>query len=92
MVVDNLKVHSSDRAREAIEARGVQLWFLPSYVPDLTPFEEAFSKLKALLRRAQARTAEAPSAAIWAALRAITPGDAKGWFHHRGCSPKGQLP
>ena len=84
VVVDNLKAHHRERARAAIEARGAELWFLPSYSPDLTPIEEAFAKLTHLLRRAAARTHEALAAAIWAALAAITPADAAGWFSHCG--------
>ena len=84
VVMDNLKQHRSDRTRDLIEARGAELWLLPSYSPDLNPIEEAFSKLKALLRTAAARTHEALVAAIWAALRAITPADARGYFTHCG--------
>ena len=84
VVVDNLKVHYSDRARAAIEARGAQLWYLPPYSPDLNPIEEAFSKLKTFLRSAAPRTLEEHSTAIWAALRTITPQDAAGWFAHAG--------
>jgi transposase len=91
VVVDNLRAHHSERARQALEARGASLWYLPAYSPDLTPIEEAFSKLKAQLRRVQARTAEALSAAIWAGLRAITPRDATGWFRHCGYQLQGQL-
>ena len=69
------------RTRAVIEARGAELWFLPAYSPDLNPIEEAFSKVKALLRTAAARTHEALVAAIWAALRAITSADAHGYFH-----------
>lgn len=84
VVVDNLQVHHSDRARAAIEARGAQLWYLPSYSPDLNPIEEAFSKVKTFLRSAEPRTLEDHSTAIWAALRTITPQDAAGWFAHAG--------
>ena len=84
VAVDNLSAHHSDRARRAVEARGAELWFLPSYSPDLTPIEEAFAKLKALLRQAAARTAEALAEAIWSALVAITPADARGYFTHCG--------
>jgi len=84
VVVDNLKVHYSDRARAAIEARGARLWYLPPYSPDLNPIEEAFSKVKAFLRSAAPRTREAHSTAIWAALRTVTPNDAAGWFAHAG--------
>lgn len=84
VVVDNLKVHYSDRARQAIEAAGAELWYLPPYSPDLTPIEESFSKLKAFLRSAAPQTLEDHSTAIWAGLRTITPQDAAGWFVHSG--------
>ena len=88
VVVDNLRAHHSERARAAIEARGASLRFLPAYSPDLTPIEEAFAELKHLLRRAAARTHEALVAAIWAALAAIVPQDAAGWFTHCGYPPR----
>ena len=88
VVVDNLRQHHSERARRAIEARGASLRFLPSYSPDLTPIEEAFSKVKTLLRRAAARTHETLAAAFWAAVAAITPQDAAGWFAHCGYPPR----
>jgi transposase len=84
VVIANLSAHKSARVRQAVEARGAQLWFLPAYSPDLSPIEEAFSKLKALLRRAAARTREALEAAIREALEAITPQDAHGWYAHCG--------
>ena len=84
VVMDNLQQHRGARTRELIEARGAALWFLPSYPPDLSPIEEAFAKLEALLRTAAARTPEALVAAIWAALAAITPADACGYFTHCG--------
>jgi transposase len=84
VVVDNLKVHYSDRARAAIEAQGAHLWYLPPYSPDYNPIEEAFSKVKTVLRSAQPRTLEDHSTAIWAALSTITPQDAAGWFTHSG--------
>jgi transposase len=55
VVMDNLGAHKSERVRELIEGRGCELLFLPAYSPDLNPIEEAFSKVKALLRRAGAR-------------------------------------
>jgi transposase len=88
VVVDNLKVHYSDRAKAAIEARGAHLWYLPAYSPDLTPIEEAFSKVKGALRTSGPRTVEAHSTAIWAALRTITPQDAAGWIAHAGYGPR----
>jgi transposase len=90
VVLDNLRQHQGERTRALIEARGAALWFLPSYSPDLTPIEEAFSKLKALLRTAAARTHEALAAAIWTALKAITPADAQGYFTHCGYPPLAQ--
>ena len=84
VVVDNLRAHPDERARAAIEERGAELWFLPSYSPDLTPIEEGFSKVKAHLRRAEARTDEALSAAIWAGLATVTPQDVRGWYRHAG--------
>jgi transposase len=90
VVMDNLSAHKGGRARQAIEARGAQLWFLPAYSPDLSPIEEAFAKLKALLRRAEARTREALEAALGQALEAITPQDARGFFGHCGYLPQAQ--
>ena len=87
VVVDNLKVHDSDRARAAIEAQGAQLWYLPPYSPDLNPIEEAFSKVKAGLRTAAPRTLADHGTAMWAALRTISPQDAAGWFAHAGYLP-----
>jgi transposase len=84
VVTDNLRAHHDERAQAAIERRGAELWFLPSYSPDLTPIEEGFSKLKAHLRRLEARTDEALSAAIWGGLTTITPHDVQGWYRHAG--------
>jgi transposase len=84
VVMDNLRQHQSGRTRALIESRGAELWFLPAYSPDLNPIEEAFSKVKTLLRTAAARTHETLVAAIWAALRAITSADARGYFTHCG--------
>lgn len=92
VVADNLTVHHSERARAAIEASGAQLWHLPPYSPDLTPIEEAFSKVKAFLRSAEPRTLEDHSTAIWAALSTITPQDAAGWFAHAGYGTRRRRP
>ena len=80
VILDNLNTHTGESVRQAIEARGCQLLFLPSYSPDLSPIEEAFSKLKAVLRRIGARTPESLQEAIGQALLTITPRDARGWF------------
>jgi transposase len=84
VVVDNVGAHQPDRIRALVEAAGCELVFLPAYSPDLSPMEEAFSKLKARIRAAAARTRAALDAAIAAALEAVTPADAAGWFTHAG--------
>ena len=84
VVLDNLGAHRPRRIRELIEARGAELAFLPSYSADLNPIEEAFSKIKNILRKLGARTREALIEAMSVALSAITPGDAAGWFDHCG--------
>jgi len=87
VILDNLNTHTGDKVRQAIEARGCQLLFLPSYSPDLSPIEEAFSKLKAFLRRVGARTPETLQEALGQALLTITVQDAHGWFGHCGYQP-----
>jgi transposase len=87
VIWDNVRTHQGATVRALIEARGCRLLFLPPYSPDFSPIEEAFSKLKAFLRRAEARTREALDAAITAALATITAADAHGWFTHCGYAP-----
>jgi transposase len=84
VLMDNLGAHKTRRVRELVEARGAQVWFLPAYSPDLNPIEEAFSKVKALLKKAAARTKEALMEAMAGTLGAVTPEDARGWFAHSG--------
>jgi transposase len=84
VVMDNLAAHKGERVRELIEGRGCSLLFLPPYSPDFSPIEEAFSKVKARLRRAAARTRAALVEAIGQALDAVTAKDARGWFAHCG--------
>jgi transposase len=84
VVMDNLSAHKADRIRQAIEARGCQLLFLPPSSPDFTPIEQAFSKIKALLRGLGARTKEALQEAVGLAIEAITRHDAAAWFAHAG--------
>ena len=76
VLMDNLSVHTSGWVRKLIEERGCQLWLLPSYSPDFNPIEEAFSKVKGLLRKAKARTLEALFGATAQALLAISAEDA----------------
>jgi transposase len=87
VILDNLSTHIGATVRQAIEARGCRLLFLPSYSPDFSPIEEAFSKLKAFLRREGARTPEALQDAIEQGLLTITAQDALGWFTHCGYLP-----
>jgi transposase len=84
VLMDNLSVHRSKWVRELIEERGCELWLLPSYSPDMNPIEEAFSKVKNLLRRAGARTLGALFEATAEAIRAVSREDARGYFGHCG--------
>ncbi|WP_273888875.1 IS630 family transposase [Rubrobacter naiadicus] len=91
VVMDNLSAHKGERVRELIEGRGCELMCLPPYSPDLNPIvEEAFAKIKALLRRAGARSREALIEEIGQALDAVTASDARGFFEHRGYRPLAQ--
>ena len=84
VVMDNLSAHKGERIKELIEQRGCQLIYLPSYSPDFNPIEEAFSKIKRLVRKAEARTREALVEAIGWALSAVSSKDARGFFEHCG--------
>jgi transposase len=90
VVLDGLGAHRTDKVRELVEARGAELLFLPSYSPDLNPIEEALSKIKNIVRKAQARTREALVEAISRALSTITLEDVAGWFAHCGYYPQDQ--
>ena len=91
VVLDGLGAHRTDKVRELVEGRGADLVFLPSYSsPDLNPIEEAFSKIKQLVRKVGARTREALEEAIGRALAAVTSEDAAGWFAHAGYEPQDQ--
>ncbi len=84
VVLDNLSVHRAARVRRLVERAGCRLLFLPPYSPDLNPIEQAWSKLKALLRSAGARTVDALHAALADVVDAVTPRDAAGYFRHAG--------
>ena len=84
VVMDNLSAHKGGRVRELVEGAGCELLYLPPYSPDLNPIEEAFAKVKGLLRKAQARTCETLIEAMGPALAAVGPSDARGFFEHRG--------
>lgn len=92
MVVDNLSVHKGGRVKEIVQGRGCELLYLPPYSPDMNPIEEAFAKLKGLLRRAEARTREALVEAMDRAVDAVTSKDARGFFERRGYRAEAQLP
>jgi transposase len=93
VVMDNLSAHKGERIRKLVEAGGCKLLYLPSYSPDLNPIEEAFSEIKGILRKAQARSREPLIEAMGRALDAITCRDARGFFvfEHCGYRSLGQL-
>lgn len=90
VVMDNLSVHKGPRVRRLVEGAGCRLLFLPTYSPDLSPVEGAFSKVKQVLRRAGARTFEALDQATAGAIQAVTARDARGWFGGCGYHLAGQ--
>jgi transposase len=91
VVMDNLSAHRPKRIRELIEQQGCELLYLPAYSPDYNPIEEAFAKIKNLLRKAAARSKEALVEAIAAALSAVTAQDVRGFFEHAGYRLTGHL-
>ena len=88
VVLDRLGAHRTDRVKQLIEGRGADLVFLPSYSPEMNPIEEAFSKIKQLVRKAGARVREELVETIGRALAAVTIEDAAGWFAHAGYWPQ----
>lgn len=89
MVMDNLQVHKMRRVRKLIEERDCSLVLLPSYSPGFNPIEQAFSKIKGILRKAKARTFEALVEATGQALWAVTIEDAHGFFECCGYDAPG---
>jgi transposase len=86
VVMDNLSPHKSDPTLALITATGAQVLFLPAYSPDFNPIEKMWSKVKALLRTAEARTPDDLVRAIGQALEQVTAQDALGWFVSCGYS------
>jgi transposase len=84
VVLDNLSARKAARIRQALAARGCELVFLPPYSADFTPIEQAFSKIKALLRGIGARTCEALQEAVRLAIATNTRDDVVAWFDHAG--------
>jgi transposase len=84
VLIDNLSAHKAADAKLAIEERGATLIFLPPYSSDFNPIELCWSKVKAALRKARARSFEALVDALAEALHSVTEQDARGWFSHCG--------
>lgn len=84
VVMDNLAAHKMTAIVTAIEQTGAKVRFLPPYSPDFNPIEKMWSKIKAYLRKVEARTKETLWQAIGAALRTVTAKDALGWFESCG--------
>ena len=85
VIWDNLNVHKSPRAAEAIKARGAWVLYLPRYSPDLNPIEKAFSKLKTLLRKAKARIYDDLWKAVEHVCSLFTPQECWNYFKSTGC-------
>jgi transposase len=84
VVMDNLCAHKGQRVKELIERQGCELLYLPPYSPDFNPVEEAFAKIKAILRKTKSRSREALVEAMGVAISAISPQDVWGFFNHCG--------
>lgn len=84
VVLDNLSSHKVAGIREAIEATGASLLYLPPYSPDLNPIEQAFAKFKSILRKAAARTLDTLIAAIALALAAFTQDECANYIANSG--------
>jgi transposase len=95
VIMDNLSAHKPARVRELIESRGCELIYLPAYSPDFNPIEEAFAKIKGMLRhmlrQAGARTKDALVDVLGEALSAISAQDARGYFEHADYRLRAQL-
>ena len=84
VIMDNLGSHRGKAVRRLIRSAGAKLFFLPKYSPDLNPIEQAFAKLKHLLRKAAARTGEAICLALGGILQAFTPDECANYFANSG--------
>jgi transposase len=84
VVLDNLSVHHASTIAHAVSAVGGTVSFLPPYSPDFSPLEPCWSKLKTCLRGCAARTRVLLDEALTKALRTLSSGDIRGWFHHCG--------
>lgn len=86
VILDNLSPHKGARLLALIAEAGAEVRFLPAYSPDLNPIEPMWSKVKASLRTAEARTQPSLLAAIASSLEQVTSQDARNWFAHCGYS------
>ena len=84
VVLDNLTAHRASRIEEVAESRGAQVLWLAPYSPDFSPIEQCWSKIKAYLRGAKARTGDELNKALAKAIRLVTRADIRGWFKHCG--------
>ena len=84
VILDNSSVHKASGVLDSIYIRGAAAMFLPPYSPDFNPMELLWSKLKAFLRKAKARTHQTLTDALNAALASITPADIEHWFKYDG--------
>ena len=83
-MLDNLSSHKGNAVREAIQAAGARLVFLPPYSPDLNPIEQVFSKIKTLLRKQDPRTVEATWRSVGTVLNRFTPDECQHYLDHAG--------
>jgi len=83
-VMSNLSAHKTQKVREVVEGAGCELRYLPPYSPNLNPMEVAFSKIKGILRKAEARAQRTQVEALGPVLLAITKEDTRGFFEHCG--------
>jgi len=88
VIIDNLPAHRVNGVKAVIEARGATLIYLPTYSPDFNPIEQAFAKLKALLRKAAARTVDDLWNAIANAIKTFTPAECENYFVNSGYDPQ----
>lgn len=84
VIMDNVAFHQVSGVREAIEATGARLVYLPPYSPDLNPIEQMWSKIKNYLRKEAARTMDKFAISVRAAFESIDPTDLLNWYHHCG--------
>jgi transposase len=84
VVIDNLSAHKGPEVRRLIEAAGCELMFTPPYSPDFNPIEEAWAKLKDIIRRAQTRTRDAFDRAVANAIDQVNSTDISDWFRYAG--------